>query len=105
MFSSQGTFNAVACTLMAYFVLSRNGERSLNKFLSPVLDPDPDHLRGGPSHGHNTSCVKNQVNRSDSFGATRPGSNTHRQAVALLLGRKGNNSVFNNDLMQGDGAR
>ena len=40
-------------TLMTYFVLSRNGEKSLNKFLSP----DPDYLRG-PSHGCNTSCVK-----------------------------------------------
>ena len=29
---------------------------SLNKFLSP--DPDPNHFRGGTSHGHNTSCVK-----------------------------------------------
>ena len=29
-------------TLMKYFVLSPNGEESLNKFLSP--DPDPDHL-------------------------------------------------------------
>ena len=43
-------------TLMAYFVLSPNGEESLNKFLSL----DPDHLTGGQSHGHNTSC-KNKV--------------------------------------------
>ena len=43
-------------TLMAYFVLSRNGGESFNKLLS--LDPDTDHLRGGSSHGDNTSCVK-----------------------------------------------
>ena len=36
-----------------------NGEESLNKFLSP--DPDPDHLRGGPSHGYNTSCLKRRI--------------------------------------------
>ena len=41
-------------TLMAYFLLSRNGEESFNKFLSP----DPDHFRGGPSYGDNISCVK-----------------------------------------------
>ena len=35
---------------MAYFVLSRNGEESLNTLLSPdpefFPDPDPDHPRG-----------------------------------------------------------
>ena len=41
-------------SLMAYFVPSRNGEESFNQSLSP----DPDHPRGGPNHGHNTSCVK-----------------------------------------------
>ena len=40
---------------MAYLVLSPDGEDSLNNLLSPY--PDPDHLRGGPSHGYNTSCV------------------------------------------------
>ena len=30
-------------------------------------DPDPDHLRGGPNHGENTSCVKKQVNRAIVF--------------------------------------
>ena len=29
-------------------LLSRNGEESFNKFLSP----DPDNFLGGPSHGH-----------------------------------------------------
>ena len=48
---------------MAYFVLSRNGEESLNKFLSP----DPDRLRGGPSHGHSTSCVNKSSQSELSF--------------------------------------
>ena len=39
---------------MANFGLSRNGEESFNKYLSP----DPGHLRGGPSYGDNTSRVK-----------------------------------------------
>ena len=46
---------------MAHFALSPNSEESLKS-----SDPDPDHRRGGPSHGHNTSCVKNQVNRRES---------------------------------------
>ena len=45
-------------TLMACFVLSPNGEESLNKFLSPDPDPHPDHLRGGPSHEYNNNGVK-----------------------------------------------
>ena len=40
-------------TLMAYYVLSRNGEESFDIFLSP----DPDDLTGGPSRRDNTSCV------------------------------------------------
>ena len=43
---------------MSYFVVSPNGEKFLNKLLSPDPDWDPDHLRGGRSHGYNTSCVK-----------------------------------------------
>ena len=35
------------------FFLSHNGEESFNTFLSPNPDSDPDHLRGGPSHGDN----------------------------------------------------
>ena len=38
----------------------------VNKLLTPDLDPVPDHLRGGPSHGY-TLVYKNQVNRSNSF--------------------------------------
>ena len=30
---------------MSYFVLSRNGEESFNKFWSPDADPDLDHLK------------------------------------------------------------
>ena len=37
---------------MAYFVLSHIDEESFNKFLSP--DPDPENLRGGPSHRSDT---------------------------------------------------
>ena len=51
-------------TLMLYLVLSRNGEDSLDTFLSPDLDGDPDHLRGGPGHGDSPSCVKRKKNKS-----------------------------------------
>ena len=53
--------NGVCDTLMAYFVQPPNSEESFNKFLSP----DPDHPKGGPSHGYNTSCVK----KTKSIGA------------------------------------
>ena len=42
-------------TLMACFVLSLNVEESLNNL--QFLSPAPDDLRGGPSHGYNTSSV------------------------------------------------
>ena len=45
-------------TVMAYFVISRNGEESFDAFSSPDPDPVLDFLRGGPSHGYNTFCVK-----------------------------------------------
>ena len=43
-------------TVSLTFVLSR-----VCVFLYSLgpLTPDPDHLRGGPSRAHNTSCVKN----------------------------------------------
>ena len=44
--------------LMACVVLSRNCEESFSTFSSPDSDPDLDRLRGGPSHGHITYCVK-----------------------------------------------
>ena len=44
--------------MMAYFVQSRNDEASLNKFSSKDSGPDPDNLRGGPSHWYDTSRVK-----------------------------------------------
>ena len=49
--------------LMEYFVLSLNGEESLNKFLSP----DPGHLRGGSSHGRSTSCVQKLTQSEQQF--------------------------------------
>ena len=52
---------------MAYLILSRNGEESFKKLLSPDQNPDLDHFRRGPSHGYDTPCSKNQVNQSDSF--------------------------------------
>ena len=42
---------------MAYFVLSPNGEESLNTFLNPDPVRDPGHLRGGPGNGNNTSVI------------------------------------------------
>ena len=55
------------CTLMSYLVLSRNGEESFNKFLTP--DPDPDHFTGGSSKGYiSFYCVKKtQLNRDSKF--------------------------------------
>ena len=55
MFSSFNACFMLRRTLMAYFVLSPNGEESLNKFIIPDSDPDPDQLRGAPSYGYNTS--------------------------------------------------
>ena len=43
--------------LMSYLVLSSNGEESVNIFSSQNSDPDPDYLRGGPSHGYTPSYV------------------------------------------------
>ena len=37
---------------------SPNGEESLSKLLSPDLDPDLDHLRGGPKLEHGASWAK-----------------------------------------------
>ena len=63
-------FRVVQCfrlmwhTWMAYFVLllPHNDEESL---VRSDPDPDPDHLRRGPSHGHNT-CVK-KSSQSEQF--------------------------------------
>ena len=64
-------------TLMEYFGLSPYGEESLNEFLSPDPDPDTDHLRGGPSHGCNTSCVKQSSPDPDHLrGGPSHGCNT-----------------------------
>ena len=45
-------------TLMPYFVLSAIGEESLNQLLSVDPGADPDHPKGGLSHGYNIYCVK-----------------------------------------------
>ena len=42
-----------SCTLVAYSVLSPDGEESFNKLSSP----DPDHIRGGPNHGYRVLLV------------------------------------------------
>ena len=39
-------------TLMAFVVISPDGEESLDTFLSADPDPEPDHRRGGPDHGY-----------------------------------------------------
>ena len=74
-------------TLMAYFVLSPNGEETLNTFLSPDPDPNTDHPREGPSDEHNTSCVKNQVNRCNSF-SLRARTDTHAVRSQSSLGAR-----------------
>ena len=61
-------------------VLSRNGEESFNKFLSP----GPDRLRGGPSHGYTPFCVKIQVNLSSIFCVTYTDRHTDPNAVPLI---------------------
>ena len=43
---------------MSFLVLSRNGEQSFNKYLTPDPDPVPDRFRGGLSLGYTPSCVK-----------------------------------------------
>ena len=50
----------VWCTCVCHypFLSSRNGEDYFNKLLSPYLDHNPHHLRVGPSHWYNASCVK-----------------------------------------------
>ena len=63
MWSHNGHFHHNArlvslCSMVAYVVLSRNGEDSFNKLLSPYPEPGPDILRGGPNHGYSTSCEK-----------------------------------------------
>ena len=51
---------------MAQFVLSRNGEESLNKFLSQNPDRDLVHIRRGQSHGDNILYVK-KSNQSEQY--------------------------------------
>ena len=49
----------------------------------PDPDRNPDNLRGGQSHGHITSCVKNKVNRSNSVLVTRP--DRHRNGRECII--------------------
>ena len=58
--------------------------RQVIKVPNKLLSPDPGHLRGGPSHGYNTSCVKYRVNRSNSFGVT-PNKQTQINYITLAL--------------------
>ena len=57
MFASMHTYSVGRTiyrhTLTEYVVLFRNSEESFNKYLSP----DPDHVRGNPSHGKPESRV------------------------------------------------
>ena len=84
------------------FFISQNGEEFFNKLLSP--DPDANHLRGGPSHGHTrpTPCVNKfmligaicfelhaRTDRQTNRQAKRPSSTT----LALPSGSDGNNSI------------
>ena len=87
---------------MTHFALSRNGEESLNKLLSP--DSDPDHIIG-PRHGYNTSGVK--IIKSIGAIGFEVRALTDRQkciTLTLLSGSEGNNSNYNyiamNDLTQ-----
>ena len=84
-------------TLMAFVLLSPTGEESLNNFLSPDQDLDADHLRGGPSHGHNTSCVnKIKVNGAIVFELlVRTDTLADRFKCMILTHLSGSNS---NDL-------
>ena len=51
------------------------------------LSPDPDHLRGGPSHGYNTSCVKNKSIGAIVFGLhVRSNGQTDPRSGEHLLG-------------------
>ena len=79
------------CHIWSYLAMVKNP--LIN---SSLKKPDPDYVRGGPNHGCNTSCVKNQVNRSNSCWASR----THRQTdkknrsklttIAIPSGSEGN---------------
>ena len=58
-----------------------NDEESFNKLLSP--DPDPNHLRRGPSHVYMSSCVKKSSKSEQYFRVTRPDRQTDPNALPL----------------------
>ena len=45
------------CVLAPSLFMYLSMVKTLNKFLSPDPNPDPDNLTGGPTHGYITSCV------------------------------------------------
>ena len=83
MFSPQRTFDVVAY-FGSIFCPSCNGEEFLNKF----LNPDPDHVREGPSHGHSrpTYCVKKRVFWHNSFLSYASGQTVNGFSEYLSVG-------------------
>ena len=73
---------------MAYSVLSRNGEESFNKLLSN--DPDPYHLRGGPSHRDNIYFLCKTINSI----ATRTDRLTNKQTDTRVYKHTGNDKDY-----------
>ena len=72
-------------TLMTYyFVLSFNGEETLNKCLSPDQDPDPDRATGTI-----LLVYYNEGNRKNSFWVTHPDRQIDPNALSSLLTGKG----------------
>ena len=65
--------------------LSPNGEKSLNIFSSPDPDRDPDDLRGGPSHGYNTSWVTKSSKSEQCFWVMHPDRQIDKQTYPNAL--------------------
>ena len=69
---------------MSYFVLSRNGEVSFNKFLSPNPDLDPDHLRSQLE-----KCILrnacSQTNRQTDLNALPSHSYPGARVITMLI--------------------
>ena len=84
----------------AYAISQYNSEESLNKLFKDYPVPDPDNLRGGPSHGgHNTPFVKKK--KTSESGKKQVLSYASEQTympkcitLALLLVSGGNSVVF-----------
>ena len=86
-------------TLMAYFVLSRNGKEAFDEVLSPYPYPDPDHLRLEPSHrdNTNTSCVKKSSPSEQYFFSYVYGQTIRLKCITLarLSGSEGKDTLIN----------